>query len=159
MKIFLEWVGTVCATVAVCSLIHMLTRKTGTGKVFRLVSSAVMICVMLSPLTRLAKNNLHLPQITVEADTETALYDTAVLQMKSMTEALLLSEVNEALASYDLQAEKLEVSMDISANGDISITDIRLFIPESNSLHRSWVAQIAEKRLGRAVEVAFINGG
>ncbi len=158
MKVFLEWVGTVCATVAMCSLIHMLTRKTGAGKVFRLVSSAVVVCVMLSPLTRLTKN-FELPQITVASDIETALYDTAVLQMKTMTEELLLSEVNETLASYGLKAEKLAVSMDISADGNISITDIRLFIPEGNSLHRSWVSQIAEKRLGRAVTVEFTDGG
>ncbi len=158
MKTFLEWVGTACAVAAMCAILHGLAQKTGAGKVYKLITVAVMICVLLRPIGRLTKD-FTLPQVTVETEEENALYDTAVLQVKTLTEQLLLSEVNEALASYDLNAEKLEVSMDISEDGDISITDIRLFIPEGNSLHRTWVAQIAQKRLGRAVAVEFSNGG
>ncbi len=158
MKAFLEWAGTVCAVTAVCALIHTLTRKTGTGKVMYLISTAAVVCVLISPIQQLVKT-ATLPQFDFAENQETVLYDTTVTQIQKMTESLLLAQVNEALASYNLKAEKLEIDMDISENDDISITDIRLFIPESNSLHLSWVAQIAEKRLGRAVEVAFINGG
>lgn len=157
MNGFLEWAGTTCAVAAVCTLVHTLVGKTGMGKVFRLLTSGVIICVMLSPLASVVKN-VALPQIEI-ADNENVLYDTAVTQMKTMTETLLLSKVNEALASHNLKAEKLELSMDISENGNISITDIRLFIPEGNALHRVWVAQIAQTRLGQAVTVEFINGG
>ncbi len=158
MKIFLEWMGTLCGVAALCALVHAVTQKTGAGKVLKLISAAVMVCIILRPIGSLVKD-FTLPQISVEEGEETALYDTAVLQMKTLTENMLLSEVNEALASYDIKAEKLEITMDISDEGDISIRDICLFIPESNSLHRSWAAQIAQKRLGRSVTVEFLNGG
>lgn len=157
MNGFLAWAGAACAVAAVCTLIHTLVGKTGTGKVFRLLTSAVVICVMLSPLVSVVQD-FSLPQIQL-SDEENVLYDTAMTQMQAMAEALLLDEVNQALASYDLKAEKLELSMDISDDGNISITDIRLYIPEGNTLHRSWVAQIAETRLGRAVTVEFTDGG
>ena len=157
MNGFLEWAGATCAAAAVCTFVHTLVGKTGVGKVFRLLTSAMVICVMLSPLAKVTPA-FALPQIET-LDSENTLQDTALNQMKTLAERLLLSKVNEALASHNLKAEKLELSMDISENGDISITDIHLFIPESNTVYRSWVAQIAENRLGQAVTVEFINGG
>ena len=157
MNGFLEWVGATCAVAAVCTLVHTLVDKKGVGKVCRLLTSAVTVCVILSPFADMVKD-FTLPQIET-FESENALYDTAISQMQAMTETLLLAEINEALASHNLKAEKVELSMDISADGNISITDIRLYIPEGNALHRTWVAQIAKTRLGREVTVEFLQGG
>ena len=70
-----------------------------------------------------------------------------------------MQEVNEALASHNLKAEKVEVVMDISDDAVISITEVRLFVSVENNLQKIWIEQVAEQRLGRAVTVLHTDGG
>jgi len=142
----------VCTVSAGCTLIHILVGNTGVGKVFRLLTAALLVCITVSPLASLVKG-ARLPAVSVETEEVSTLQDTALLQIKELTETRLLTEINEALASYELKAEKLEISMDISGEGNISITDVRLYIPAGNAVHRTWIAQIATRRLGMTVTV------
>ncbi len=158
MSGFLGWAGTVCAAAAGCTLVHILVGSKGIGKVFRLLTAALLICVTLTPLQGLLED-FRLPQMSLDSDAENTMEQTAVRQLEMLTERILLEEVNTALAAYDLAAEKAEVSMDISEDGSISIKGVCLYIPAGNTLHRSWVAQIAGARLGMAVSVEYMNGG
>lgn len=150
---FMAWAGTVCMAAAGCTALHMLIGKEGTGKIFRLLTAAFFLCAVFSPLLS-AKDRL-LPLLPIQADT----VDTDTLQMQSMrqirqsTEEILLKTVNTALASHGLKAQKVEIRMDTSADGSISITNITLFLERADSLQRVWVKQIAEQRLGTEVEV------
>lgn len=158
MSVFFGWAGSVCAVAAGCTLVHMLVGKAGMGKVFRLLSTALLICVALLPLKGVLEE-FDIPTFSPEENVGSDMEETALRQLESLTESVILTEVNQALAAYQLSAEKAEVTMDISEDGSISITDVLLYIPNGNTLHRSWVAQIAGARLGMEVAVEYVNGG
>lgn len=158
MNSFLGWAGAVCTAAAGCALVHIPVGKTGVGKVFRLVTAALLICVTLSPLKDLLAD-FELPSFSEGETAGNVVEETAIQQLERATETAILTEVNKALASHQLKAEKAEVSMDILEDGSISITDVLLYIPKGNALHRSWAAQIASTRLAMPVRVEFLNGG
>lgn len=151
---FIAWAGAVCMAAAGCTVLHMLVGKAGTGKVFRLLTAAFFLCAVLCPLLA-AADDLELPAVTAEAADIDVLEQTALRQMCEATEGVLLEEVNEALKNHDLTAKKIEIQMDTSADGRISITDIIVYIPPGNALHRNWVREIAAERLGTEVRVEY----
>lgn len=155
MNDFFTWIGTICAAAGLCTLVYTLVGKSATGKVFYLLSGAVMVCVMLSLPASFSKG-FTLPQLTVEA-TENTLYEATVAQIRQQTEIVLLREVNEALESHGYTAEKVEVDMDISSENVISITDIRVYVPIENVVEQNWAEQIVSNHLGR--EIMVVNGG
>ncbi len=150
---FAAWAGAVCMAAAGCTVLHILVGNKGVGKVFRLLTAAFFLCAVLSPLLSL-KDTFKLPQLSAGSINE-AVEDTALQQMQRATESILLQKVNEALKNHDLLAKKLEIHMDTSADGRISITDIVLYIPPGNALHRNWVREIAKERLGMEVVVEY----
>lgn len=155
MSGFAAWAGAVCMAAAGCTILHLLVGNKGVGKVFRMLTAAFFLCAVLSPLLK-AKEQLSLPETALgeEIDT-TALEKVALEQLKAGTESILLKTVNTALESHGLEAEKVEISMDISADGSISISNISVFVAPANDLRCTWVKQIAEQRLGMEVEVRY----
>lgn len=123
----------------------------------RLLTAAFFLCVLLSPLANgIDRDVFSEPQADALDDVD-VLERLSVSQMKQATEQILLEEVNEALKSYDITVEKLEIGMDISEEGRISITEINLYIPFDNTLNRLRVREMASKRLGMEVQVHDIE--
>ncbi|MBQ7089384.1 MAG: hypothetical protein IJN04_07075 [Clostridia bacterium] len=75
-------------------------------------------------------------------------------QMAAQVNGTLLQMVNQALEGYGWSAEKVVADMDIAADGSISIGQITLYVDERTARSATAVGQVAEKRLGCAVEVA-----
>lgn len=150
------WAGGICMAAAGCAALHMLIENTGIGKTLRLLTAAFFLCAVLLPLRNL-KGNINLSQDITQTADVAAMEETALQQIKTMTEQILLEKVNEALQSHDISAKKIEINMDTSADESISITDIVLYIPSGNSLHRTRAAEIAEKRLGMEVRVEYVG--
>ncbi len=150
----LAWAGAACVAAAGCTVLQIPVGNTGVGKVFRLLTSAFFLCAVLLPLSDIGKglDNLK-PNMSVE--TAENLEETVLEQLEDTSAEILLQELNVTLANHNLVAEKLEIQMDTSADGRISITDIVLYIPSDNSLHRSWVKEIAGERLGMEVQVEY----
>lgn len=155
MSGFAAWAGAVCMAAAGCTILHLLVGNKGVGKVFRMLTAAFFLCAVLCPLLE-ARGRLSLPETALSEQANTAALEAVALrQLQSATESILLKTVNTALESHGLEAEKVEISMDISADGSISISDISVFVAPANDLRCTWVKQIAEQRLGMEVEVRY----
>lgn len=150
------WLGGVCMAAAGCTLLHMLVGNKGAGKVFRLVSAAFFVCTVLMPLLQFAQD-FSLPSFETQTAQSTDLQQTARAQFREMTEQVLLQEVNAVLKNHQLSAEKIEIEMDTLQDGRISITDIAVYIPSGNALHRNWVKEIVTERLGTQVRVIYAD--
>ncbi len=152
----LAWAGGVCMAAAGCTLLHLFVGKTGVGKVFRLLTAAFFICAVLVPLSEVLQK-VELPSLQSSSQTAADLQQTAKEQLCEMTEQVLLQEVNTVLQSHDLSAQKIEIEMDTLSDGRISITDIVVYIPSGNTLHRNWVKEIVTQRLGTEVRVVYAD--
>ncbi len=152
----LAWAGSVCMAAAGCTLLHLFAGKTGVGKVFRLLTAAFFICAVLLPLSDVLQK-VELPGMQSSSETSADLQQTAKEQLCEMTERVLLQEVNTALQSHNLSAQKIKIEMDTLSDGRISITDIVVYIPSGNTLHRNWVKEIVAQRLGTEVRVVYAD--
>lgn len=157
MTAFTEWAGAVLIAASICTALHILVGNTGVGRVFRLMTTVFFLCAVLHPWLSGNGVSFSLPSFSVEEMNMRDWEAVTAEQLKSATEQQLLHTVNQALERYDLQAEKVEIRMDTSEGERISITDITVYIPAGNSLHPTWVKQIAEQRLGTEVTVRAVE--
>lgn len=151
------WGGAVCMAAAGCTLVHLFVGKDGIGKTVRLITAAFFLCAVLSPLPTLKNLSLEIGQEHVSTDDTANLQSTAVLQLQTATEEILLDTVNTALKNHRLSAQKVSLNMDTLENGSISINSIVIYTNDESGLHRGWIREIAEKRLGTAVDVRYID--
>ncbi len=154
MNGLIGWAGTVCMAAAGCTALHMLVGKTGTGRVFRLLTSAFFLCAVFSPLLSL-RGDLQLPDISAGAPEINPLEMQSMEQIERITADILLQTVNTTFENYELKADRVEIRMDTSDDGSISISNITVFLQDADSLERVWAKQIAEQRLGTEVEIAI----
>ncbi len=149
------WAGAVCMAAAGITALHMLVGKEGAGRVFRLLTAAFFLLAVFSPLLTLKGDFLSLPDTGFQTAAPSVLIDKNLDQLEQATEDILLQTVNTTFHNYDLNAQKVEVMMDNSEDGSISITSITVYLDKADSLQRVWAKQIAEQRLGTEVIIAM----
>lgn len=152
MQALQTWAVSVCSAAVVCAILYRLFPDSSVGKQGRLLLPTVFLFVLISPLFSVG---------AVEwSPTETAaVLDTAALQAQvrrqtvQRVNATLLQMVNQALASYGYQAEKVVTDMDIAENGSISMGQIVVYVDARAAQRSALITQVAQQRLGMAVTV------
>ncbi len=157
MSGLIGWAGTVCMAAAGVTALHMLVGKEGTGRVFRLLTAAFFLCAVFSPLLTAKGDFSSFLNMDTEAVQLDPFLQQSVDELEQTTEEILLQTVNTAFHNYDLNAEKVDITMDNSADGSISITSITVYLDGADSLQRVWAKQVAEQRLGTEVEIAIAD--
>ncbi len=153
-----SWAVLVCTAAVVCTLLYRLFPESSLGRQGRLLLPCVFLCVLLTPLLRWQPSFSALTAETTAVDGE-ALSAAMQRQTKAQAETVLRQMVNQALASYGMEVEKVDCRMDIDEDGRISMRQITLYVDARNAVRSSLVKQVAEKRLGAPVIVAADEGG
>lgn len=155
MNGLIGWAGAVCMAAAGITALHMLVGKEGTGRVFRLLTAAFFLLTVFSPILTGKGDISSLLEADFQPVTSSPLIDKNRDQLEQATEEILLQTVNTTFHNYDLNAQKVDVKMDNSEDGSISITSITVYLDKADSLQRVWAKQIAEQRLGTEVIIAM----
>lgn len=149
-----QWAVAVCAAAVVCTLLRHVFPDSRLGQQGRMLLPCVFLCVLLFPISR-GFSAVKLPNFTGEnsADTEQI---TARMRQQVVAQVndTLLAMVNQALSGYGWSAKKVVADMDIAEDGSIRMGQITLYVDEEVARRATAVQQVAEKRLGAAVEVA-----
>ena len=149
-----QWAVAVCAAAVVCTLLRHLFPDNRLGEQGRMLLPCLFLCVLLSPISSLS-SAVKLPDFTAQNTTETADLGTRMKQqLTAQVNDTLLQMVNRSLAGYGWSAKKVVADMDIAEDGSIEMGQITLYVDEAVARRATAVRQIAEKRLGTAVEVA-----
>ena len=118
----------------------------------------LFLCVLLSPILT-GFSGVKLPSFTTEKAIDTEEITAQMRdQMQEQVNGTLLAMVNQSLDSYGWSARKVVADMDIAADGSIRMGQIILYVDEEVARRSTAVKQVAEKRLGMAVEVAVWEG-
>ncbi len=149
-----QWAVAVCAAAVVCTLLRQLFPDNPLGQQGRMLLPCLFLCVLLSPISGLFQD-VKLPDFTsgnaADASDLTARMRQQVAVQVNDT---LLQMVNQSLSGYGWSAKKVVADMDIGEDGSISMGQITLYVDEEVARRATAVRQVAEKRLGTAVEVA-----
>ena len=148
------WAVAVCTAAVVCTLLRQLFPDNALGQQGRLLLPCLFLCTLLTPISSLS-SGVKLPDFTggnaVDAADLTARMRQ---QVTAQVNATLLSMVNQSLDGYGWSAKKVVADMDIAEDGSIEMGQIVLYVDEEVARRATAVRQVAEKRLGTAVEVA-----
>lgn len=149
-----QWAVAVCAAAVVCALLRHLFPDNSLGRQGRMLLPCLFLCVLLSPISSLS-SGVKLPGFT-DVDRADSADLTARMrqQMTAQVNDTLLRMVNQSLAGYGWSAKKVVADMDIGEDGSIRMGQITLYVDEEVARRATAVRQVAEKRLGTAVEVA-----
>lgn len=149
-----QWAVAVCATAVVCTLLRHLFPDNSLGQQGRMLLPCLFLCVLLSPISGLSQG-VKLPDFTAENAVDSAALTARMRQqVTAQVNATLLQMVNQSLSGYGWSAKKVVADMDIGEDGSIQMGQITLYVDEEVARRATAVAQVAEKRLGTAVEVA-----
>lgn len=149
-----QWAVAVCAAAVVCTLLRQLFPEDALGQQGRMLLPCLFLCVLLSPISGFFQG-VKLPSFTAENAANTAdLTARMRQQIIAQVNDTLLQMVNQSLDSYGWSAKKVVADMDIAADGSIQMGQIILYVDEDVARRATAVRQVAEKRLGTAVEVA-----
>lgn len=149
-----QWAVSVCAAAVVCTLLRQLFPDNRLGQQGRMLLPCLFLCVLLSPISGLF-GGVKLPDFTQENTVDSEQITARMRQqMVAQVNDTLLRMVNQSLSGYGWSAKKVVTDMDIGEDGSISMGQIILYVDEEVARRATAVQQVAEKRLGTAVEVA-----
>ena len=149
-----QWAIAVCAAAILCTLLRQLFPDNRLGDQGRVLLPCLFLCVLISPIFKVS-TGVKIPNFTAENALNSAQLTAQMQeQMQVQVNDTLLQMVNQALDGYGWSAKKVEADMDIAADGSISMGRITLYVDEDVARRATAVRQVAEKRLGTAVEVA-----
>lgn len=149
-----QWAVAVCAAAIVSTVLRHLFPDNRLGQQGRMLLPCFFLCALLSPIYGLS-SSVKFPDFTAQS---TVNEEQITAQMRQQITAqvndTLLQMVNQALGGYGWSVKKVEADMDIAEDGSISMGRITLYVDEETARRGTAVRQVAEKRLGTAVEVA-----
>ena len=158
METLRTWSVAVCAAAVVGTLARRFFPDTALGRQGRLVTAALFLVVLATPLFSI-DFDVKLSNFTSEEPSNRADLTAAMeAQMERQVNAALLEMVNESLQNYGLAAQKVTASMDIGEDGSISMGQIVVYVDEETARRSAALGQVARQRLGTAVEVAVWEG-
>lgn len=146
------WAVGVCAAAVVCALLYRLFPDTSLGKQGRLLLPILFLSALLSPLLSGSSLSFSVDDIGEIAD-GTVLQAQVRRQTVQQVHTTLLQMVNQALASYGYQAEKVVTDMDISEDGSIHMGQIVVYVDDHAAERSALIEQVAQQRLGMRVSV------
>ena len=153
-----QWAVAVCSAAVLCTVLRQLFPDNRLGDQGRMLLPCLFLCVLLSPISSLS-SNVKLPDFTQEIAADSADLKARMRhQLTAQVNDTLLRMVNQSLDGYGWSAKKVVADMDIAEDGSIRMGQITLYVDEAVARRATAVKQVAEKRLGTAVEVAVWQG-
>lgn len=160
MKEFLQsWGMSLCFAGAASALICYIAPEGDGGKLVRIALSAVWLLCVFSPLVTVdwSAALADLPTPLSETGRNELLYQRLADQLEGPLSQSVDQQGKEALAAYNLQAEKILARMDIDGDGRIYISRIVAELTEKQAVRRLDVREILSRRFGTEVEIREVD--
>lgn len=124
-----EWALALCAAAVMCAVFEMMSSSGKNSKAFRLVTASVMLCVIISPLSRMGScMNDFDSFIAAPAETGERLCSAIEEQTRRAMTGAVEQIVRQCAGSLGVELEEISVGMDISGDGCITIGQVTAVI-------------------------------
>ena len=155
MNSWREWAMALSSLAVAGAVLQPLIPKNGTGRFFKLILSAGVLCAFLWPLGQLQGGSAPDFSVTDPTPSASLLQEQLREQVETQINAVLTDRANEALAGYRLEIKKAEAGVDIDEDNCISIEQVRVHLDARNSESRSTVLLVLRQQFG--TEVVIVN--
>lgn len=147
----------VCGGAVLCAVVGMTVSGEKYEKVIKLVLAAVMLCVIISPLTQI--NGCDAEKIapgSAASDTGGGLKQRVEEQTKRAVTETVSGLIRDTLENNGIEALKIEISMDTSDSGSISIGQVVVTVGDKKSA--ALAGDLLRSRLGMTAEIISGEG-
>lgn len=157
MEAVREWAVALCAAAVLCAGAQIITPDEKKGKWMRIVFASVMLCAMVLPLARISGCRLSYDSNISDYSPDRRLCEAIEEQTASAVSSTVCRLVEDCLLGYDVEAEDISVSMDISDDGCISIGQITVRTAYPAGKSPEDIADYLYSRLGLKAEVITVE--
>lgn len=153
------WGLSLCFAGAASALICYIAPEGGGGKLLRIAVSALWLLCVFSPLVRVdwTAALADLPTPLSETAQKELLYQRLLEQLEEPLSRSVDEQGKEALAAYNLKAEKITAQMDIDPEGRIYISRIVAELTGDQALRRQEVREILSRRFQTEAEIREVE--
>lgn len=143
----------ICGAAVLCAVVNMLVPSEKYEKVIKITLAAVMICAMITPLTKLSRIRLDLSEYRAS---DRGYYDDLRQKIEIQTESVMQKTVtgmiHESLQKNGIRAKNIFVETDRLEDGSISIGQVT--IETQNNAEAIAAKKIIKDSLGIDADVA-----
>ena len=151
-----QWSTIVCASALLGSLVELITPSGKMEKIMRFVFGAFMICSILIPFSKMARN------ISFNVDFNDTSYNSSSKVSEEIQNNFnnLVSEKVEKISEdllikNDIKYKKIQVIMDTNEDSGISIIKNYVVIDKRDAIKSDLIKKIIKENLGIETEVSF----
>lgn len=147
------WSMAVCMAALGCAAIRLLATKTGSGKIFQLMTSTFFVCALILPLSKLvvfvSPHMEWLPSAMVDDLLDERVQEQLITQVRERVTALITTTLSE----QGVTTEKITVTTDISPSGAIYMKQIIVCVDKQNVARATAVREVLETQLQTTVVI------
>ena len=149
-----EWASALCAAVIMCAAVNMISPGEKRVRCFRMVLSAVMLCLLVSPLSGISSCRYRMDRLESEPPwTDSGLLELVEEQTSQAMSRSVCGLVRAELEEMGIAAEEITAHMDISPDGCITIGQVRVSSGSIDEDRRAEIISRLYERLGMDVEL------
>ena len=124
-----DFAMTVCGAAVLCAAANMLAPAEKYEKVIKITLAAVMICAIITPLTRLSQIRLEFERYrAADAGYHDGLRDEIESQTESLMERAAAGLIEEALRKNGVRPKNILINTDRTQDGGISIGQVSVTV-------------------------------
>jgi hypothetical protein len=155
MEALQSWALCIVFSAVGALLVHALTPKGATEKAMRVMIALFLLSALLSPF--LSGKGIKLTMPTQDSGDLDAQMKAAVEKVNRSLAQEARREIEEkarqALAEIGVSGAEIQVDMDIAEDSIISITELKIFLPDAQAGKERLIQGELEQRLGCSVTV------
>lgn len=160
MKEFLQnWGATLCFAGVATAVLYFLAPDNGMGRLVQITAATVWLLCLFSPLVTVnwTAALTDWPTPLSQSGQNDLLQQRIIEQLKEPLAESVEEQGKQALAAYNLTAEKIWGEMDIDGDGHIYISKIVAELTEKQAVRRLDVREILSRRFGTDVEIREVD--
>jgi len=158
MQSALEWAAALCAGVVMCAAFGIIRPGGKQSAAFRMVTSAAMLCILISPLSELGGCAVRVKDfISAPSEPDNRLCRTVEEQTSRAMKEAVEGIVTRCAEEIGLAAGEISVMMDISEDGCISIGQVTVVLAEGTESDAAALRDRLDREYGLSAEVNIME--
>lgn len=147
------WSITVCSAALGCTALRLLAPRSGSGKLFGLVTASFFLCCLVLPLTTLRElPAFELPE-SLPSKPNAALSEQVDRQLENSLKQTTAALVRQVLTARQLTADKIDVETEFSDTGGIYMKQVTVYLDKQSASAAAAVREVLEQQLQTTVVV------
>ncbi|MDR3178459.1 MAG: stage III sporulation protein AF [Oscillospiraceae bacterium] len=145
-----KWTFVLCLAVLICSIFEMTSPNGKMQNVLRFVLGIFLLCAIIVPISDVNFKNTYFKKINLQKTNqqETELKQEVENQTLNLAKKRLKDLAANTLLQENIEAEEIEIFMDIKEEGSISIKKIRVILEKRSEEKINKAKGVLKKELG-----------